>query len=188
MLIEIHNLSKNIEHIKSIVLMQQSYAGVSGVVEPVHLPDLLDDALKLNAPSFGKFRIEVERDYEDLPEMGLEKQRLLQILINLIRNAKHALVDATRFDRRLTLRAHLFDQRRVRIEVSDNGIGIPRENLTRIFSHGFTTRKQGHGFGLHSCAIAAKEMGGALIAKSDGPGHGATFVLELPFRPVEVAV
>ncbi len=185
---EIRGLSKNIEHIKTIVAMQQSYAGVSGVVEPVQLATLVDDALKMNAPTFGKYRIDVVRDYEDLPEMGLEKQRLLQILINLIRNAKHALVDSDHTDRCLTLKIGTNGERRVRIEVADNGVGIPNENLTKIFSHGFTTKKQGRGFGLHSCAIAAKEMGGALTAQSDGPGSGATFVLELPYKLAEVAV
>ena len=86
------------------------------------------------------------------------------------------------------MRTYLCGQRRVRIEVTDNGIGIPQENMTKIFSHGFTTKKEGHGFGLHSCAIAAKEMKGALTAQSDGPGRGATFILELPFKPVEVPV
>ncbi len=70
--------------------------------------------------------------------------------------------------------------RRVQIAVSDNGVGIPPENLTRIFAHGFTTRKNGHGFGLHSGALAAKQLGGNVLAQSDGPGHGATFTLDLP--------
>ena len=62
-------------------------------------------------------------------------------------------------------------------------MGIAPENLTRIFSHGFTTRREGHGFGLHSGALAAREMDGRLVASSDGPGKGATFTLELPARP-----
>jgi signal transduction histidine kinase len=69
---------------------------------------------------------------------------------------------------------------RVKVEIADNGVGIAPENLTRIFSHGFTTRKNGHGFGLHSGALAAKDMAGSLTAHSDGLGKGATFVLELP--------
>jgi signal transduction histidine kinase len=72
---------------------------------------------------------------------------------------------------------------RVKISVIDNGIGIPRQNLTQIFAHGFTTRKDGHGFGLHSGALAAKELGGALLVHSDGPGQGAVFTLELPLQP-----
>jgi signal transduction histidine kinase len=73
----------------------------------------------------------------------------------------------------------------VKIAVMDNGIGIPPENLTRIFEHGFTTRKEGHGFGLHNGALVAKELGGKLTAHSDGPGKGATFVLALPRHPRE---
>jgi signal transduction histidine kinase len=81
------------------------------------------------------------------------------------------------------LRVGLNGNNRVKISVVDNGIGISRENLTRIFAHGFTTRKDGHGFGLHSGALAAKELGGALLVHSDGPGRGAVFTLELPFHP-----
>jgi len=62
-------------------------------------------------------------------------------------------------------------------------VGISAENLTRIFGHGFTTRKDGHGFGLHSGALTARELGGSLTVKSDGPGRGAMFTLELPFQP-----
>ena len=66
------------------------------------------------------------------------------------------------------------------IGVRDNGVGIPAENLQRIFSFGFTTKRDGHGFGLHSSAVAAQEMDGSLLAHSDGRGNGAEFVLELP--------
>jgi signal transduction histidine kinase len=85
----------------------------------------------------------------------------------------------------MTLRVNVTDQRKLRICVQDQGEGIAAENLTRIFSHGFTTRKDGHGFGLHSCVLAAKEMGGSLTAHSDGPGKGATFALELPIQVEE---
>src|SRR5262249_920437 len=104
-----------------------------------------------------------------------------QILVNLIRNAKHACDDSGRADKQITLRVANGDGR-VKISVSDNGVGIPQENLTKIFNHGFTTRKGGHGFGLHSGALAAKEMGGALRVSSEGPGQGATFTLELPVK------
>jgi len=104
---------------------------------------------------------------------------VLQILINLIRNAKYALDEGGRTDKRLLVRLD-HDAQVVRVIVSDNGIGIPTENLEKVFTHGFTTRKDGHGFGLHSSAIAAKEMGGRLTVHSDGPGRGATFTLELP--------
>jgi signal transduction histidine kinase len=126
-----------------------------------------------------RHNIKVVRDFAEMPPVPAEKHKVLQILVNLIRNAKHACDDSERDDKQITLRIANGDGR-VRISVVDNGVGIPPENLTRIFNHGFTTRREGHGFGLHSGAIAAKEMGGSLSAHSDGPGRGATFILELP--------
>jgi len=191
MLEELQSLTKNIDHIKTIVAMQQSYAGVAGVVETVSLADLLDDALQLNTSSFEKYGIELVRDYADLPEVRVEKQKLLQILVNLVTNGKDALMESGQHGRRLTARIRTSGaegQEKVFIDILDNGIGIPPENLTRIFSHGFTTKKHGHGFGLHSSANAAKELGGKLTAHSDGPGQGAAFTVELPLTPVEVLV
>jgi signal transduction histidine kinase len=113
----------------------------------------------------------------------VDKHKVLQILVNLIRNAKYALDDRGHTDKRMVLQVGLGGNDFVRISVIDNGIGIPPENLTRVFEHGFTTRKGGHGFGLHNGALVAKELGGTLTAHSDGLGTGATFVLELPRRP-----
>ena len=115
----------------------------------------------------------------------MEKHKVLQILVNLIRNSKYALDEGGRPDRQVTVRVAKNGGGFVRVSVIDNGVGIPPQNLTRIFEHGFTTRKNGHGFGLHSGALAAKELGGTLTAHSDGPGKGATFVLELPVEPKE---
>jgi signal transduction histidine kinase len=125
--------------------------------------------------------VKVVRDFTEVPPTLTEKHKVLQILVNLIRNAKHACDDSGRDDKQITLRL-TGENGRIKILVIDNGIGIPAENLTRIFNHGFTTRKEGHGFGLHSGALAAKELGGTLIACSDGEGRGATFTLELPVR------
>jgi two-component system NtrC family sensor kinase len=71
-------------------------------------------------------------------------------------------------------------ENRVSLAVADTGVGLPPENLTRIFGHGFTTKADGHGFGLHSCALAAGQMGGSLRAESEGLGHGATFHSRAP--------
>ncbi|HPU56544.1 MAG TPA: ATP-binding protein, partial [Verrucomicrobiota bacterium] len=102
------------------------------------------------------------------------------ILVNLIRNAKYALDESNRRDKMLRLKVGTDGNGCVKIDVIDNGIGIPKENLTRIFAHGFTTRRDGHGFGLHSSALAVRELGGTLVAHSDGPGLGARFTLLLP--------
>jgi signal transduction histidine kinase len=177
---EIELLTRNIEHIKDIVAMQQTYARVSGLSEVLPVETLIEDALQLNIDSFTRHRITVVRDFVPVPAVTVDKHKALQILVNILRNAKHAMDDFESDEKRLTLRIREQENHSVAIAISDTGVGIPAENLTRIFSHGFTTRKDGHGFGLHSAALAAQQMGGRLLAQSEGPGHGATFVFELP--------
>ena len=177
---ELKGLMLNIEHIKEIVAMQQNYARVSGVVEMVSLSDMMEDAFKIHGGAYARHGITVEREYDKLPTMSVDKHALLQIVVNLLHNAKYACEAANRPDKRVIVRAKAAGPGRVKVEVADNGIGIAPENLTRIFSQGFTTRKNGHGFGLHSGALAAKQLGGSLTVHSDGIGLGATFTLELP--------
>jgi PAS domain S-box-containing protein len=177
---ELRELTANIEHIKDIVAMQQNYAKFVGVTEVVPVKDLVEDALRLNAGALTRHDIQLTRQYHPGPlRISVEKHKVIQILTNLVRNAKYACDDSGRADKQMGVRVENGDGR-VRISVVDNGVGIPAANLTRIFSHGFTTRRDGHGFGLHSGALAAREMGGTLTAHSDGPGQGATFTLELP--------
>jgi signal transduction histidine kinase len=177
---EVDQLGRNIEHIKEVVAMQQSYAKVSGVFENLPAHQLVEDAIAMNIGAFERHGVVVERQFSAVPLIRVDRHKVLQILINLIRNAKYALDDVQRIDKQIILSISAADERTVRIVVSDNGIGISPENLTRIFAHGFTTREDGHGFGLHSGALAARSMGGALSVASAGVGQGATFTLELP--------
>ena len=180
-LTELGNLQKNIDHIKDIVAMQQSYGKVSGFSEKLDLAELINDTLRMSAESLKRHRVEVVREFEPMPRVTVDKHKVLQILINLVRNAKHACDASERPDRVLTVR--LFnDNGSVKVSVTDNGVGIPPENLVRIFNHGFTTKPEGHGFGLNIGALAAQEMGGSLNVHSDGLGHGATFTLALPLK------
>jgi PAS domain S-box-containing protein len=176
---ELALLRQNIEHIKEIVAMQQNYATFGGVKEIINVVNLVEDSLRLNEDALSRHDVEVIREFETVPPLNLEKHKFLQIMVNLLRNAKLACQDSERADKRLTVRV-ANGEGRIRISVIDNGVGIPPENLTRIFNYGFTTRKGGHGFGLHSGSLAAKEMGGSLTVHSDGPGQGAEFTLELP--------
>ena len=184
---ELQGLSQNIEHINQIVAMQQSYASVSGVVEFQSLAALVEDAIHLHAAGLKRHDVRVVREYEELPDILIDKHKVLQILVNLISNARHALCDESVPHRLLTVGIHRNGGGLVHVSVSDSGVGIDAANLTRIFAHGFTTRKGGHGFGLHSGALAAREMGGSLRAESGGLGKGATFTLGLPFHPAETA-
>lgn len=181
---ELIDLQENIEHIKEIVALQQNYAKVSGVTESVAVVDLIEDTLKMQSADLDKQGISVGRNYSEIPPLTVEKHKLLQILGNVIHNAQNACEESGRQDKRITITAGQCEHG-MRVAVADNGIGIPPENLSRIFNQGFTARKSGHGFGLHYSALAAVELGGRLTASSEGPGQGATFLLELPLQPVK---
>ncbi|MFI4889186.1 MAG: ATP-binding protein [Steroidobacterales bacterium] len=185
MLQELDFLRKNVEHIKEIVVMQQSYSKLVGVPEKLTVASLVDDALRMNAGAFTRHGVSVKCDYENVPEIVAEKHKILQILINLLRNAKYACEASEKTDKQVVISIAKKPDG-VRLAVTDNGIGIRPEHLPRIFSHGFTTKKDGHGFGLHSGALAARDMGGALHVDSDGLGYGATFTLDLPFKCPEM--
>lgn len=181
---ELAQLSKSVDHIKDIVATQQSYAGANSLMEPLHISELLEDALRMNAGALTRHHVTVVKEYGDVPQVMGDKHRLLLILINLISNAKYAMTDLSNRPRQMTLGVKVVEDTILQISVKDDGEGIAPENMTRIFAHGFTTRKEGHGFGLHSCALAAIEMNGHLTAHSDGPGKGALFTLQIPLKPV----
>jgi signal transduction histidine kinase len=181
MLAEIELLGRNIEHIKEIIIVQQGDAAAGGVHETVPIADLVEAALQINGVTLPEHRIEIVREYGEVPAASLEKQKVMQILVNLVRNAKSAMAATGCVRRRLVVRTACEDDR-ISVSVSDTGMGIAKEHLGKIFSHGFTTRKDGHGFGLHSSAFAAKEMGGRMSVESEGPGRGATFCLDLPLN------
>ena len=172
--------------------MQQGYARLSGIQEEVPAETLIEDALRINREALERHGISVVREYSPSPPLVIEKHKVLQILVNLLGNAKYA-CDVRRPDGpapRIVVRIDTpkGDRagNRVRIVVADNGNGIPHENLGRIFDNGFTTRKDGHGIGLYSAALTARELGGALFVHSDGAGKGARFTLDLPVRPPEI--
>jgi PAS domain S-box-containing protein len=183
---ELASLRDNLEHIKDTVAMQQSYAKLCGVTETVAVVDLVEDSLRLNAGAFVRHGVTLCREFGEVPPITVDKHKVLQILVNLVRNAKYACDESGRSDKLITLRIEKAPAG-VRICVIDNGVGIPAENMSRLFTHGFTTRVDGHGFGLHSGALAAQELGGSLLVTSDGPGCGAKFMLELPCNPADAA-
>jgi signal transduction histidine kinase len=181
----LNDLERHIGHLQDIVRLQQSYSRTIGLTERVDVVEVIEDAIALNKVAVQRYGIWIEKDLAPMPKVILDRHKLLQILTNLISNAKQALHNETGAHKRIHIKMDCPQPKLFRIEVSDNGLGIARENLTRIFQHGFTTRPDGHGFGLHSSAIAALEMDGTLQAESPGPGRGATFTIELPVRTVE---
>lgn len=179
---EVHSLRSKIEQMHSVIRMQQAHARILGVIESVEVTDLVEEALKMNEISQGVHGITVRKEYRDRPIIQTDRHRVVTILINLIGNAKDSLVESGKEEYIMTLRVVSEHDETVRIEVEDNGSGIDKDSLNRIFNYGYTTKANGSGFGLHSSVLAAEALGGCLKARSDGPGKGATFILELPIE------
>ncbi len=189
---EVDVLNSGIEHIRQLVDSQQAYARRSELREPTQVTALIDSALKISEQALVDCRAtEVVRQYEDIPPLPLDKHKLLEILVNLCKNARESLQRSQCAAPRLVVSLRRTDDadgnERIAISIADNGEGIGKAGLVKIFQHGFTTHKEGHGFGLHGAANSATEMGGKLSARSDGPGHGATFTLELNLESLTAA-
>lgn len=179
---ELDNLDDDVQHIKDIVSMQQTFSGVSSIAEKIYLPDLIETALQMSSNPLKDKLIDIHKDYLESAFIFADKSKLLQILINLIQNAKDAVLK-NNIDKRKRIDFIVkLKNGKVKIMTVDNGIGILPENIQRVFSFGFTTKPSGHGFGLHSCALSAQDMGGSLKAESKGIGLGSTFTLTLPIK------
>ena len=177
---ELESTQGHLQHVKTIVSMQQEYATGSQVIEEVDLAEVLDDAIKMSSGSLERHRISLVREFVPGIQIMLDKHRVMQILVNLIRNAKHAVQDMDIDSRMIKVVVNQPDKETVAIDIIDNGIGISAENMVNLFNYGFSTKSNGHGFGLHSGANSANELGGSLTVHSDGLGKGATFTLTLP--------
>ncbi|HEU5123079.1 MAG TPA: ATP-binding protein [Verrucomicrobiae bacterium] len=179
---KVASLAENIQHIKEIVATQHAYAKISGVWEIVPLRDIVEDALRMQGAIVTHHNIRLVRDYQSAPPLLVDRHRVLQILFNLLQNATYACEKSTASEKQITVRIYPSDDQHIAVSVIDNGVGIAPENLTRIFDQGFSTRKDGHGIGLHSSVLMAEDMGGTLKAFSAGPDQGASFTLELPLK------
>ena len=177
---ELSQLMEAVEHIRELVASQQAYAGRSTLLESADVGQQIESALRLSEKAQGaQVSVEIERDLAEMPRVPLDKHKLVEILVNLVQNARQSLTEARPEHPRIVVQSRL-DDGLLTIRVVDNGVGIPEENLNRVFNHGFTTKANGHGFGLHASANAATELGGRLTVHSEGPGKGAEFTLTIP--------
>lgn len=178
---EVGSMHEGLEHIKELVASQQTYAKGQTLLERVTPESLVTTAIGFCGPTLHEPReVEVVREIGGFESVEVDRHRTTEILVNLIQNACQAMHEAGIEDPRIDVRVSAVDEDLLRFEITDRGVGIPEGNLSKIFNHGFTTRAEGHGFGLHSSANAATEMGGTLSARSEGEGRGATFTLEIP--------
>ena len=180
---ELTTLCSHLDHVKAVVKRQQEYAGHGGVAETFSLTDTIDDALTMIQAGLERYQITVERDYRCRPQLVADRHKLAQVLLNLITNARDALIETPPGHRRLVIRVEPGEDDTAQVEIHDTGVGIKPDDLSRLFDYGFTTKQHGHGFGLHHSALSAKSLGGSLTATSAGPNQGATFTLRLPVKP-----
>jgi signal transduction histidine kinase len=188
---EIRHVEKHLHHIKEVVVLQKDISGIVGIKENIILNEIADLAIQMGLPDGERKEIDVIKNYTYYGSIFSEKAKLLQILVNLIRNARDSVLAFQGISKKIAVCIkECLEKKCIEIIVEDNGSGISQENLKSIFSFGFTTKPDGHGFGLHSSAIAAKELGGSLKVESAGVGKGAFFIVELPLPKVqdEVAV
>lgn len=186
---EIQGLVRNIDHVKQIIFSHQTMAKSRGICESLSFVELVDQAVELSfQPGDAKW-VKIQRDYQPVPAVLVDRHRLLQILVNLLRNAKQAmqLQGGSSHFLRLRVEGRSEDGLSVVMTIRDTGIGIAPEHLARMFTRGFTTKQDGNGIGLHSSMVTIHSMGGLLQVHSDGIGTGATFTLTLPAQTEAVA-
>jgi signal transduction histidine kinase len=178
---ELQDSQKNVGLIKDIIATQHDVVKVKWIDQVVSINDLLDEVLLLSGINQEQ-SIEVNKNYGDIDSILTEKVKLIQILSNLINNARDALLDSGNTRKQLNISTKIVSKSKIAIEISDNGIGISPSNLNKIFIFGYTTKKSGHGFGLHATAIAINELGGEIEAHSEGGDKGAIFTIYLPYK------
>ncbi len=175
------SLHGHVEHITSIISQQQSNSRAERITEDVDVVELIEDSLDLAGLNVGVQGLNVTKEYEDdLPVAKADRHKTLQVLVNLLNNAFQAVQDGDSTDPMVHISVRTEGTDGVAVSVKDNGVGISEENMQSMFKHGFTTKEDGHGYGLHSSILAAKEMRGTLVVASEGVGQGATFTLTLP--------
>jgi signal transduction histidine kinase len=183
-MIELESLRTGIVHIKSVISSQQSLAKPVGVNQSENLVELIDDALEMSDLQIRGLNIEVIKKLEVLGPVEIDRHKVIQILLNLLSNAKQAMLDAEK-NPSVKIVLERKDEKSYLISVTDNGVGIDPKKMDNIFIHGFTTKPDGHGFGLHNSALSAIDMNGSLQCDSAGTNQGATFTLILPLEQVD---
>lgn len=179
---EIHEIKQKIDVVKKIVHSLEMTGRSKGFVETIQIAEIIDEALAINNALIHEIGVTIEKQLSELPMIPIDKMKILQILVNLIKNGLEALRESTQNHKFLLLKARMHEGKKFQIEIIDNGKGISQGDLNKIFTYGFTTKAENHGLGLHSSALLTKELGGTLTINSLGLQKGATVILQLPYN------
>lgn len=184
---ELGDIAEKVAFIKEMISTQQDYAKSETVTRKLALNDVVDRALQIELPSMTKRGIRIEKHYQARYFVYGIKSKVLHVFLNLFKNAKEAMTGSDHEDSFLRIEISELPEHKVQVIVTDNGAGIDVANIDKMFSYGFTTKADGHGFGLYTSAEAMRQLGGSISVESDGPGHGARFRLVFPaFMPTRV--
>ncbi len=186
---EMKGLVRNIRHMKQIIVSHQTMAKSAGQIEQISLAEVLSHAMELSFQPGDEKWITIRPDFQQVPTVLVDQHQLLQILVNLLRNAKQAMRQQTqdRHELNLSVKYQDDDETSVVMTIQDSGIGIAPEHLSKMFTRGFTTKTDGNGIGLHSSIRAIQKMGGSMYVRSEGVGRGATFTLTFPVQKEAVS-
>lgn len=182
MIAEVESVRGHLGQIMQTIQRQEEYARVTSVVEKCSLDQVIDEALAFVVARCKELGVQVKTEIDEMLDITQDRNQIVQILANLLRNAVDALADADRPEKVINVVGHRHGDERFWIEVSDNGTGISEKARSAIFRYGFSTKRDGHGFSLHNSSVVAQAMGGALSFSSDGTGRGSAFRLELPIQ------
>lgn len=176
---ELINLNTGISHVEEIIAVQQDYAGVSGITEMILLTKMMDDVVKMYHDSFSVYKVKVYKNYSKVSPILIEKGKLMQVFVNILKNAEESLIMKSEGDKVITINISE-DKESQKVEIIDNGYGINEEDLGSIFLYGFSTKEHSKGFGLHTSALTVAEFNGKIFANSDGKDKGAKFTIIIP--------
>ena len=174
------SIRSHLDHVRSIVARQQKHARAAGIIEELSLENVLEDAIEISCGEFTSLGIRLVRSYLPIEPVRADRHKVLEVLVNLLSNAKHAVIAGQRTDKMIEVILSSPNPDTAHIIIKDNGVGLDEERARRVFEQGFTTKPDGNGLGLHASAIAARQMNGSLSFESAGFGFGASFCLSIP--------
>lgn len=176
------DIAAKVDLMRDIIETQQSYATTTQGALPYDIKRLAEEALKVQMDSIRRRGVSLHQNFSEVPQVVVNSSKLIHVMINMLKNAVEAMeaVPENRRELTLTIKAA---RGRVILSIADTGMGIAPENLPKMFTYGFSTKKTGHGFGLHYCARTIEAMGGEVRVESAGVNKGATFIISFPAAP-----
>lgn len=172
-------LDEKISIISDVITAQQSHAVSNQITSETDLSEIVESTLSLQEDLVDDYKLDITTELKAGTPVIAQRSKLIHVLVNFIKNAGESMEENGDDDKKLMIKTWE-DSYKVYLSVMDNGKGIKVENIDKIFSHTYTTKNKGHGFGLHSSANYMKEMGGKIEVDSKGNGMGTTFTLVFP--------